>query len=456
MAAPVVIVGAGPAGIAAAGVLAAAGVRPVVIDEARNPGGQIFRRPEPELIRSTRQLYGFDARRAATFRRRSDALEQAVDYRPRTQVWGVCEGELHILDEAGVAVQDWSQLIIATGGMDRLVPVKGWTGRGVYSLGGAQIALKAEASLIGRRVVFAGTGPLLYLVAYQYAKAGATVAAVLETSAPFQQFALLPALASGGAIFAKGLFYVAALLARGVPVMTGVRLLEVLRGTDGGVTGLAYAWRGSERIAACDALALGHGLKAETQLADLLGLEFWFDPAQRQWLPFADRDGRSSMANIYLAGDGLSIRGSEMAEASGRLAAVALLQDNGHSVPMKIDRDRHAIDKTARFRNALNQAFPLPHKMIAQLPDDVVVCRCEGITAGTIRKTVASTGEAEINRIKAFCRVGMGRCQGRICGTAAAELIAAAGSAEIKTVGRLRGQAPIKPLTLGDLAPGSP
>lgn len=456
MDAPVVIIGAGPAGISAAAVLTAAGLRPVVIDEAHYPGGQIFRRPEPELARSTRHLYGFDARRAARFRRDSEALDQAVDYRPRTQVWGGREGELHILGETGGAVQEWSQLIIATGGMDRLLPVKGWTGSGVYSLGGAQIALKAEASLIGRRVVVAGTGPLLYLVAYQYAKAGATVAGVLETSAPFTQFALLPALASGRAIFAKGLFYVAALLARGVPVMTGVRPLEVLRGSDDRVTGVAYLWRGIERVATCDGVAIGVGLKAETQLADLLGLEFRFDPAQRQWLPVADPDGRSSMANVYLAGDGLSIRGSEMAEASGRLAAAALLEDHGHRVPIKIDRDRRVIDRSSRFRNALNLAFPLPYDSIAHLPDDVVVCRCEGITAGTIRKTVLSTGEAEINRIKAFCRVGMGRCQGRLCGTATAELIAATGGVDIKAVGRLRGQAPIKPLTLGDLVRGRP
>jgi hydrogen cyanide synthase HcnB len=453
---PLVVIGAGPAGIAAAAVLAAAGLRPVVIDEGSYPGGQIFRRPRPELSRSISELYGFDARRAARFRSDFAALEPAIDYRPRTQIWGACDGKLHLAGAAGPTVQDWSHLIIAAGAMDRLLPVKGWTSPGVYSLGGAQIALKAEASLIGRSVVFAGTGPLLYLVAYQYAKAGAVVAAVLETNTPFTQIALLPALASGRSAFAKGLFYIAALLARGVPVMTGVRLTEILRGADDRVSGVAYRWRGSDRVATCDGVAIGHGLKAETQLADLLGLEFCFDPAQRQWLPDSDHEGRSSMANVYLAGDGLSIRGSETAEASGRLAAAALLQDSGYSRPAKMDRDRRAIETTSRFRKALDQAFPFPHGEVAALSDDVVVCRCEGITAGAIRETVVATGEAEINRIKAFCRVGMGRCQARLCGTAAAELIAAAGSVDIRAVGRLRGQAPVKPLALGDLVRGAP
>lgn len=456
MDAPVVIIGAGPAGIAAAMVLAAAGLRPVVIDEGSYPGGQIFRRPQPELTRPTSELYGFDARRAASFRRNFAALEPAIDYRPETQIWGACEGMLHLAGQAGPTTLDWSDLIIATGAMDRLVPVKGWTAPGVYSLGGAQIALKAEASLIGSSVIFAGTGPLLYLVAYQYAKSGALVAGVLETGSPFSRAALLPALASGGSAFAKGLFYIAALLARGVPVMTGVRLLEILHGERDRVTGVAYRWRGRERVATCDGVATGHGLKAETQLADLLGLEFRFDPVQRQWLPLADRDGRSSKANVYLAGDGLSIRGSETAEASGRLAAAALLQDRRRASPIKVERDRRMIDRSGPFRDALDQAFPFPHRAIAELADDVIVCRCEAVTAGMIRKTVVTTGEAEINRVKSFCRVGMGRCQGRLCAASAAELIAAAGSVDIKAVGRLRGQAPVKPLPLGDMVRGAP
>ncbi|TCM67853.1 NAD(P)/FAD-dependent oxidoreductase [Rhizobium sp. BK068] len=451
-----VIIGAGPAGIAAAAALAQCGLRPVVIDEAAQPGGQIFRHPRAELKRTDDELYGFDARRAVEFRDGFAALAPKIDYRPETHIWSACEGKLHVVSRSGPSVQNWSHLIIATGAMDRIVPVKGWTAPGVYSLGGAQIALKAEASLIGQRVVFAGTGPLLYLVAYQYAKAGATVVAVLEVGNPFGHMALLPALASGRTAFTKGLFYMATLRRRGVPLLTGVRLIEVLRGADDHVTGIAYHWRGRDKVATCDGLAIGHGLKAETQIADLLGLEFSFDPVQRQWLPHADRDGRSSMANVYLAGDGFSIRGSETAQASGRLAAAALLRDSGHIGPIEIGRDRRTVARTARFRKAMDQIFAFPHRVAAALSDDVLVCRCEGLTAGTVRQAVAASGEAEINRIKAFCRVGMGRCQGRLCGASAAELIASAAGVGIETVGRLRAQAPIKPVTLADLTGGEP
>ena len=454
MSAPVVIVGAGPAGIAAASTLAKAGLRPVLLDEGSWPGGQIFRQPQPELLRRPELLYGFDAKRQVAFDQLFSSLRSKIDYRPNTQVWGAKKGALHLVDAGRAVIQPWSRLIIATGAMDRIVPVKGWTAPGVYSLGGAQIALKAEASLIGRRIVFAGTGPLLYLVAYQYCLAGASVEAVLETGKPFSAGRRLVALTTGKAVFARGLYYMCSLRARGIRLFTGVDVREAVPGADGRIAGVAFTQGGRGAVLSCDALAIGHGLKAETQIADLLGAEFAFDHTQRQWLPQADKDGRSSIADVYLAGDGLSVRGSEIAEATGRIAAHALLEDAGYSGQTGLRQERRRVQKSARFRKALDQTFAFPHAAAGKLTDDVIVCRCEELTAGAIRRAVLASGESEINRIKAFCRVGMGRCQGRICGAVAAELIAATAGVTIETVGRIRAQAPVKPVTLGDLARG--
>jgi NADPH-dependent 2,4-dienoyl-CoA reductase/sulfur reductase-like enzyme len=451
MDATIVIIGAGPAGIAAAATLVRAGVRPILIDEALQPGGQIYRQPQSPLRRPIEKLYGFDAGRAQAFLKTFAEIRPLIDYRPETQVWAAGDQLLHLLDGNGCGEQAWTHLIVAPGAMDRIAPVKGWTATGVYSLGGAQIALKAEASLVGRRVILAGSGPLLYLVAYQYAKAGAEIAAVLETGRPFAQLANFPGLAAGGSVFAKGLFYIAALRLRGIPLLTNVALREVLRNSDDHVTGVAFRHRGVDKVETCDGLAIGHGLRSQTQLADLLNVEFAFDQLQRQWLPRADTDGRTSTERVYLAGDGVSIRGSEIAEASGRLAATAVLQDIGRPVPSRIMSDRAKVKKAVRFRAALERTFAYPYEDIAALSDEVVVCRCEHVTAGTIRKTVAVSGESDINRIKAFCRVGMGRCQGRLCAPGAAELIAAASGNSIDAVGRMRGQAPIKPVPLADL-----
>lgn len=451
---PVVVIGAGPAGISAAKLLVAAGLRPVVIDESREAGGQIFRRPHSALSRNAKDLYGFDAGRAQRFRNDFTSLLPTIDYRPETLVWSADQSALYLLSQGQSDIQRWSRLIIATGAMDRVVPTKGWTAPGVYSLGGAQIGLKAEASLIGRRVVFVGTGPLLYLVAYQYAKAGAKVVAVLETGAPFAELSLLPDLLAGRAVFAKGLFFIGWLRMHGVAIRTSITPLAVTLDEFGHVSGLSYRFKDQVMEVSCDALAMGYGLKAETQIADLIGLDFRFDEEQRQWLPLTDADGRSSNANVYLAGDGLVIRGSEVAAQSGTLAASALLKDAGYPCRTDSGRHRHAIHRSARFRKALDSAFPYPFQIAAGMADETIVCRCEGLTAGVIRQAVHSSGEEDINRIKAFCRVGMGRCQGRLCGPAAAELIAASAAIDISAVGRLRAQAPIKPVSLSVLAGG--
>lgn len=451
---PIVIVGTGPAGISAAKTLVEAGQRPVVIDENAYPGGQIFRRPPPTLARSETQLYGFDASRARRLKSIFEAIRPSIEYRAETLVWSVEGRSLHLSNAGTLKSIPFTRILLATGGMDRVIPIKGWTAPGVFSLGAAQIALKAQATFIGQRVVFIGTGPLLYLVAYQYAKAGADVAAVLDSSRPFSKITALPALLADISNFSRGLFYVAQLCLRGVKIQTAIAPIEIVAG-DRGVTSVRYEQSGQQRRSDCDAVAMGYGLRAETQLADLLGLSFHFDRGQRQWLPVTDGAGRTSVPHVYIAGDGASVRGSEVAEWEGELAALSLLEDIGRGSQKRASVLRRRIDSLSPFRRALDKhVFPFPYQFVAAISDETTVCRCEGITAGQIRETVAITGEADINRIKAFSRLGMGRCQGRVCGAAACELIAATARADISATGRLRGQAPLKPIPLSILAGG--
>ena len=134
-----------------------------------------------------------------------------------------------------------------------------------------------------------------------------------------------------------------------------------------------------------------------------------------------------ALQGIYLAGDGARILGARCAEVTGELAALAALADLGHSIDA--DRRRILLSQKAdyvRFAKGLATAFPWPHELAAAIPDDAVVCRCEGVTAATLRASVSQQGATEANRAKAFSRVGMGRCQGRYCGNAAAEIVAAA------------------------------
>jgi NADPH-dependent 2,4-dienoyl-CoA reductase/sulfur reductase-like enzyme len=295
-----------------------------------------------------------------------------------------------------------------------------------------------------------GTGPLLYLVAAQYAKVGATVVAVLDTSPLRAQVAALPKLAARPDVLLNGMRLVLALRRTGAPVLRGVMPIEIHGEPEGGVTGVSVRLpSGEARRFDGDAVGLGYHLRPETQLAELAGVPFAFDAETRQFLPVVDSDGRSSAPGVYLAGDGARVLGADAAEISGRLAALAALSDLGRPVePVRRAMLRREHARMERFRAGLATAFPWPHALAAGLSGDTVVCRCEGITAGELRGVATGKGATELNRAKALSRVGMGRCQGRYCGHAAAEIVAVATGQSLESVGRLRGQAPVKPLPI--------
>ena len=444
----VAIVGAGPAGVAAADVLAAHGAAVTVIDEGHEAGGQIYRRARTGLNLDVDALLGADAANYRNFHATFERLRGRIDYRPQTLVWAVDKKRLHTLRANVADTVAFDALILATGATDRVMPIPGWTLPGVFTLGGAQVLLKEHGCLIGRRIVFCGSSPLLYLAAKQYREMGAEIAAVLDTTPFAAKIGAAPDLLAAPQTFARGLGYVNALRRAGVPIHYGIRLAS-FEGKNG-VERVRFRDRGGREIVIpCDAVAYGFGLKPETQLADLAGVEFRYDAVFRQWLPHADRDGRCGWG-VYVAGDGATIGGARVAALTGKLAACAVLDDFKIAVNgVARAAMRREVARLRRFQRGLARAFAWPVDAIHSLDDHTMVCRCEGITAGELRASIrAEFGPAEVNRLKAITRCGMGRCQGRFCGLPGAELIAHALNVPLDAVGRLRGQAPVKPIPL--------
>ncbi|MGX4730317.1 FAD-dependent oxidoreductase [Pseudomonas corrugata] len=446
----IAIVGAGPAGIRCAQTLVAAGFRPILIDENRRDGGQIYRRQPEGFTRTYATLYGTEAEKARDLHDSFDRLRPQIDYRPDTLVWNLTPGQLCCVSQGEHLTVDYDALVLCTGATDRLMPVEGWQLGGTYSLGGAQIALKAQAVSIGHQVVFMGSGPLLYLVASQYLKAGANVAAVLDTSPLGKRILSLPKLMARPRLLFSGMKLLAQLRQAKVPVHLGISPLQILGEADSGVSGVRVRTaRGDALTVDCDAVALGYHLRPETQLADLAGCLLRFDEVSSQWLLATDEEGRTSVSGVYAAGDGSRIRGADAAECAGRLVAMAVLSDLQRPVDAaQVAEQRQALKVMDEFRLGLARAFPWPAAQAKALPDEAIVCRCEMITAGELRRTVSEKGACEVNRAKAFSRVGMGRCQGRYCAQAGAEVIAAAAGVDVQLVGRQRGQAPVKPLSM--------
>jgi NADPH-dependent 2,4-dienoyl-CoA reductase/sulfur reductase-like enzyme len=458
--ADLVIVGAGPAGMAAAVLADILGLATVLLDEQDSPGGQIYRAIEHAGANGARPSpLGADylAGRPLT-----EALRASrVQYRPGTTVWHIePSGEagasadivkVSVMTAAGSETIAARRLLLAVGAIERPVPIPGWTLPGVMTAGAAQIMLKTADLVPDGRTVLAGQGPLLYLAALQLARAGAPPLLVLDTT-PRENYAA--ALRHAGSWWAgrrdlgKGLAMIAALRRHGVPVRRGVRGLRA-----GGRRRLeGVAWNGGE--AAADLLLLHDGVIPNAQISLALQLAHVWDEAQLCWRPVADEWGGTSLPTVSVAGDAAGIAGAAAAALTGRLAALDAACRLG-----RIDgpeRDRRAaplradLARERALRRFLDRLYR-PADTVLCPADDVIVCRCEEITAGRIRRAV-QLGAQGPNQVKAFIRCGMGPCQGRLCGPVASAVIARARGIPVAEVGTFRPRAPYKPITVGALA----
>ncbi|WP_313456589.1 NAD(P)/FAD-dependent oxidoreductase [Achromobacter sp.] len=453
------VVGAGPAGLAAATVAAGLGVDTVLLDEQLAPGGQIYRAITTTPV-TDRGILGDDYWHGASLI--APFKQSGARYVPGTTVWAVAErtaphpekGFEVAYSVAGEArIIHARRLLLATGAQERPFPIPGWTLPGVITAGAAQILLKSAGVVPADRTVLAGSGPLLYLVAWQYLNAGVKIDALLETTPPGRMGQALPKVWGflRSPYLGKGLKLLRAVKAA-VPITRGVTALEAVG--DGKLQSVRYTAGGVTKTLPAEQLMLHQGVVPNVNLSRAVGAEHRWNDALDCWEPQVDEWGLTTVDGIGMAGDGAGIAGALAAEHRGRLAALQAAHLLGRIEAAKRDSHavapRQALARAVRGREFFDALYKAPDAF-RRPTGDTIVCRCEEVTAAQVRETV-KLGCSGPNQMKAFLRCGMGPCQGRFCGLTVAEIIAEERGVPTQEVGYYRLRFPTKPLTLGELA----
>jgi octopine oxidase subunit A len=446
----VVVIGAGPAGLAAAATAAEAGLSTLLLDENAGPGGQVWRAIASTPVTKRDHL-------GADYWAGADLVEavrsSGAEIIQRATVWSLDRNLEVAISAGGVsAFVRARRVILATGALERPFPIRGWTLPGVMTAGAAQTMLKSSGLVPDGRTVIAGQGPLLWLVAAQILRLGGRIDRILDTTESRNYLAALPhafAFATSP-YFAKGLAMMREVRAK-VPVVTGVS--ELAADGDSQLATVTYAAGRRRETIPAELLLLHQGVVPNVNLAMAAGIEHRWDDRQLCWSPVLDDDGNTSIEGIAIAGDGAGIAGGGAAVVRGRIAARAAVGALASVAAAKLapmTTLRTALARAERGRAFLDTLFrPAPRFRIPS--GETIVCRCEEVTARDILDAVA-IGATGPNQLKAYRRTGMGPCQGRLCGLTVTELMAQARGKSPQEIGYYRLRAPVKPITLAELA----
>ncbi len=444
---PVVVIGAGPAGLSCVAELVAANRNVVLIDDNPIAGGQYFRQlpanyraePDASLLRD---------------KKRFDILSQVlakpnVRYFSSTTVWGITDSRtVAYAGQQGSGRVRASHVVIATGAQEKSFPFDGWTLPGVISAGGCLNLAKAHGLVPEGKMIIAGNGPLVLVAAATMIAAGANVTAVIEAQPDHRLLTTaLHGLFAAPGILATGIGYRSRIMRAGVPFMTGwmvagatgsdcLQYVDIARIGDDGRPDQTNR----KRLEA-DNLVLGYGLIPGSETARLIGCEVELAADLNGVVPRRDSQLETSIKGVYAVGDGAGIGGAEIGMIEGRIAALAIL---GKECPGNL---ASKYDRLDRYRRRLNRAYKTSKALIAASAD-TIICRCEELSLGQLSEN-PNCDSGSLNALKTSSRLGMGRCQGRNCLHVASSLLRLDAEAQPSFP---RARAPLRPVRLSQLA----
>jgi thioredoxin reductase/bacterioferritin-associated ferredoxin len=449
----VIVIGAGPAGLSAASCLAEMGLDVLCLDEQTKPGGQIYRNIQ-DAPSKRRELLGDDYEAGDDIVNRF--LSSGAAYEDRAMVWQaeadgrICYSRFNKSKQIRA-----NHIIAATGAMERPMPIPGWTLPGVMGAGAANNLTKEAGLTPEGRVVLAGNGPLLLLEASLLIKKGVKIDAILEISPKLPSVKSVPhapkALLRTDFLW-KGISLLREIKKANIPHYKGVSNIQALGKEQ---LEIVTAENGSEKLSIkTDMLLLHFGVIPNTHLFRQIGCKLAWHSDQRYWFPECDPWGRTSCEQIFAAGDGARVSGAIAARYKGEIAALEVARCSG--IIPEYERDRLALPLLKAIKHD-HWPRPFVDSLYAPRPDqftfddDTILCRCETISVRDIKKMV-NEGVRELNEIKCITRAGMGPCQGRMCGSAIAEVIAWHTRSSPDEAGLLTIRPPLKPIPLEEVA----
>jgi NADPH-dependent 2,4-dienoyl-CoA reductase/sulfur reductase-like enzyme len=475
----VAIIGAGPSGLAAASVLREHGVNVTIIDEQARAGGQILRQP-PKNFSVAHWLPSklYDGVKAALH---AVSEREDIDWRFQSTVLGImrpspyrtqradasgCPHELWIQSPSGCYLLRARAVLLAPGCYERPLAFPGWTLPGVMGAGAIQGFVKSQQFVPGNRFVLAGSHPLQLVVADQLLSAGAQVAAVVFTQRRQDVWRVLrhPIVALRNRRQLLETFRILHRLRRaGVPVIFGHTIVRadgttaVESATLAAIDSSGTIDHSRTQVFECDRIGICHGFLASSELARQAGADMHWKDQAGGWLARHDEWFESSVKNLFVAGEITSVDGADAALEKGRIGAVGILRALG-----RVDDNRaHSLASNAWKRLSPLQSFAAVLQQLAQPPaklalltmsDESILCRCESIRRGELQRALAENKHVlSADAAKLLTRVGMGLCQGRLCGDNVARLIAEMRNVRPDEVGTFQVQAPVKPVPLSAL-----
>lgn len=432
------VIGAGPAGMAAAITASANGASVTVVDNRSEPGGNIYsclkstRSSRPKVWDALGSSYHSGQKLVDQF------LSCDINYLPNHALWHLDpDGTASVRGPEGIKSFDNSKIILATGAQERPMPLEGWTLPGAMGVGAAQILLKSSGQLPIGPIIIVGQGPLPLLYAAQVLAVGGSIGAFVEPTVPRQiadYFQKMLGAWHGKTYLFKGLSYLMRRTLARIPVYRNAKEIRILGQEQ--VEGVEFRTNRIRQIPARSVL-LHDGVVPNINPAAAGGLTLSRSEVQDCWFPVSND-------LIKVAGDAGGILGAKSAELSGRKA---VYESMGEPVPASIE---YALEKERQFRSFIDAVYPT-YGNAELATDPTIICRCEAVSMARIVSNIPEC-DTDPNRLKTNLRCGMGPCQGRMCALSIEAIISKTTGASKPEVGLHRLRNPIVPITLDDLA----